>query len=990
MSSQEQCVIHRLEQLSAHIALGQRVLVLTTPGRRYVDRVLAALPGREVAVFDQARVHVPRSIVDAADRARKQHQPDVLLSVGGGAATGLGKALRLRASDTVFMAIPTTFAGSEMTDIWGISDGADGQSQTKQTGRDEVVRPSLVVHDASLVASLPRAVALQSLFNALAHPVSALSVGIEGEEERGEALLAVQRVSFAARQMLMNHTHAEVQQDALAAAGLAGRVLAASSMGRHHKLAHTLGGQHDLPHGALHALLLPHTLDTIRRAQPALYAAITHAAGTPDLAGFVHDALVRVGATTSLKKLGLPQSVALASAKSAGVEPQLALGAWLGARPNLTATAKLWGDDGVLVVTDGEPDQAEVIVLALHGRGSNAARAAAQVRETVGHRRDVAVLAPQALTDAWYDLPYSAPASELKAPLEQALARVAVVTEQIKARWPNARHLLYGFSQGACLALEVAANGLLAFEHVFAVAGSRPSGASDWPTALQNTSVYLSLAEADPWVKAEDVAATAMSLRKVGAKVVHRRWPGDRHAITDQDRVEFRRRLGGQPAAAHGFGGHHHGEVLPGAVPQEQNSPRRSPYGLYPEQLSGTGFVAKRHENQRTWAYRIRPSAQHTAFQRVDHPTLSAEFEATPLLNLDAWDMPALAEEQPADFVDGLITLGGAGHPNLRRGYAVHMYRANRDMTDRSFTSADGDLVLVPERGALTLLTEMGTLCVAPGQIAVVPRGLRFSVLLDGLEPGQSARGYIGEIYAKHFTLPERGPIGANGMADERHFVSPTPWYEDRLVVGYRQATKMGGQLFEATQDYSPYDVVGWHGSYLPYAYDATLFSPVSNTRIDHGDPSLYTVLSGGLDEQGAHALDLVMFPARWDPTEHTFRPPYFHRNVTTEINGIISDPTVRQPFSTGMVFITPSMTAHGVRARSVQSTLAKSDTVADRPARSSDRALWFQFETAMHFCPTRWALQAAERRADWPNVWGEHATRFTPSGVPSPDSPRD
>jgi homogentisate 1,2-dioxygenase len=978
----EQTVIHRLEQLAEHIAEGQKVLVLTSPGRRYVDRIEAALPGRELVVFAEARVHVPRATVDAAAKVVAEHKPDVLLTLGGGAATGLGKALRLEATDAPLFAVPTTYAGSEMTRIWGVTDTEGGVSK-KSTGRDVKVRPAVVVHDPSLVASLPHRMAVESLFNALAHPVSALSVGIADEAIKVKALRALTRVSYAARQMLQHHGQAEAQKDALTAAGLAGALLDEGAMGVHHKVAHGLGGTHDLPHATLHALLLPHTLDAIRRHAPELYAEMGRAAGTPDLAGFVHDALVRVGAPAGLRKLDVTLDDAMGVAESTGADRVTLLGAWLGSRPSLSATTEVWEDD-IPVVVDGNPDSATSVVLALHGRGSNAARIVAQVREAIGHRSDVAVVAPQAATDAWYDLSYAAPPDALKGPLDAAIARVAVVTEQMKTRWPQARHLLYGFSQGACLALEVAARELLAFEQVFAIGGARPSGATDWPGALKDTAFYVSRAVGDRWVKIEDADGTVASLRAVGADVTYLKWPGDKHGVTDRDRLEVRERVGGLPEAPHGFGDHHKGEVLPGAVPMEQNIPRHSPYGLYPEQINGTGFVAKRHENLRTWMYRVRPSAQHDPYVEVAHPTLTAELEDGPLINLDAWTMPDVStdEGEGHDFVDGLITLGGAGHPELRRGYAVHLYTATRDMTDRAFASADGDMLLLPEQGALTLLTEMGTLKVAPGQVAVVPRGLRFTVLLD--EQGAVHRGYVGEIYAKHFHLPERGLIGSNGLADERHFEAPTPWYEDRIAPGYRLASKMGGKLYEAVQDFSPYDVVGWHGNYVPYAYNTSLFSPVSNTRIDHGDPSLYSVLSGGLDEQGAHALDLVVFPARWDPTEHTFKPPFFHRNVTTEINGIVRDPGLSQPFETGMVFITPSMTAHGVRARSVQSYLTKNDTDADKPSRTSDRAMWFQFETAMHFMPTRWAVQASQRRDDWHYVWGEHAPRFDPTAGPA------
>ena len=158
---------------------------------------------------------------------------------------------------------------------------------------------------------------------------------------------------------------------------------------------------------------------------------------------------------------------------------------------------------------------------------------------------------------------------------------------------------------------------------------------------------------------------------------------------------------------------------------------------------------------------------------------------------------------------------------------------------------------------------------------------------------------------------------------------------------------------------------------------------PYSTTRVDHPDPSIYTLLSSALDEHGAHGLDLVVFPARWDATEHTFRPPWFHRNVTCEINGIVRDPSLGPPFAPGQVFVTPSMTAHGVLARGVDHNIADG---TDEPSRTSDDALWFQFETCLPFCPSKWARQADNRRAQWSTAWGEYGSWFEPNSRQAQD----
>ena len=297
-------------------------------------------------------------------------------------------------------------------------------------------------------------------------------------------------------------------------------------------------------------------------------------------------------------------------------------------------------------------------------------------------------------------------------------------------------------------------------------------------------------------------------------------------------------------------------------------------------------------------------------------------------------------------------------------------------MEERCFYDADGDFLILPELGALTLLTELGPLDVSPGELAVVPRGLRFAVLLR--DP--AARGYVAEVFGRPFDLPERGPVGANGLSEARHFRAPSAWHEDCLSPGFRITAKLGGEIYQATQDFSPFDVVAWHGNHCPYAYDLALFSPVGNSRVDHGDPSIYTVLSAPLDEPGAHSLDLVVFPPRWEVSTGTFRPPYFHRNVTTEWNGILrNNPAPGSPFSSGMYFLTPSLTPHGPRAAAVEGALAATDEAADRPQPPSNGSLWFQLETALPFSFTPWAKGAPNRIADWHHVWGAYRKHFRP-----------
>jgi len=266
-----------------------------------------------------------------------------------------------------------------------------------------------------------------------------------------------------------------------------------------------------------------------------------------------------------------------------------------------------------------------------------------------------------------------------------------------------------------------------------------------------------------------------------------------------------------QLAYQSGFGNEFASEALPGALPVGRNSPQRAPYGLYAEQISGTAFTAPRAHNRRSWLYRIRPGAMHRPFARIANARLTSRFDevSTPPNQL-RWD-PLPLPEAPTDFVDGLVTMAGNGDPRTQSGCAIHLYAANRPMTDRFFYSADGELLIVPQHGRLRCLTELGVVEVEPQEILVIPRGLRFRVEL----PDGVARGYVCENHGALFRLPDLGPIGSNGLANPRDFLTPTAWYEDR-EGGFELVTKFMGELWSAPIDHSPLDVVAWHGNYAP------------------------------------------------------------------------------------------------------------------------------------------------------------------------------
>ena len=225
-----------------------------------------------------------------------------------------------------------------------------------------------------------------------------------------------------------------------------------------------------------------------------------------------------------------------------------------------------------------------------------------------------------------------------------------------------------------------------------------------------------------------------------------------------------------------GFGNTFASEAMKGALPVGRNSPQRAPKGLYAEVLSGTAFTAPRAENRSSWLYKLRPSAMHGPYQRMKDGLLRSgpftEVETPP--NRLRWD-PLPLPKQPTDFVDGLTTIAGSGDPVMQHGVAVHVYRANRSMKNRVFWNADGELMFVPQQGAVTLATELGHLEVKPGEIAVVPRGMKFRVDVAG-----PTRGYLCENYGSHFRLPELGPIGSQGLAQARDFLAPVAAFEDK------------------------------------------------------------------------------------------------------------------------------------------------------------------------------------------------------------------
>ena len=421
-----------------------------------------------------------------------------------------------------------------------------------------------------------------------------------------------------------------------------------------------------------------------------------------------------------------------------------------------------------------------------------------------------------------------------------------------------------------------------------------------------------------------------------------------------------------------GFGNDFETETLPGSLPQGMNSPQRPAYGLYAEQLSGSPFTAPRGTNERSWLYRIRPSVKHHGrFKGTAFPmwkTAPANDEHELAIGQLRWD-PTPMPNEATDFLAGIRTMTTAGDAVGQSGMAAHVYVANVDMVDDHFFNADGELLVVPQEGGVRFMTEMGVMEVTPGEICIIPRGLTFKVeLMNG-----PARGYICENYGAKFTMPDRGPIGANCLANPRDFKTPVAWYEDkekpcRLIV------KWAGKFFTTDIDASPLDVVAWHGNYAPYKYDLATFSPVGAILFDHPDPSIFTVLTAPSGEEGTANVDFVIFPPRWLVAENTFRPPWYHRNIMSEFMGLIKGQydAKEKGFVPGGMSLHNMMLAHGPDAFGFDKA-----TQAELKPVKLEETMAFMFETRFPQMLTKHAAETETLQDDYIDCWNGLKKRF-------------
>ncbi|KAL2257059.1 hypothetical protein VTK26DRAFT_722 [Humicola hyalothermophila] len=431
-----------------------------------------------------------------------------------------------------------------------------------------------------------------------------------------------------------------------------------------------------------------------------------------------------------------------------------------------------------------------------------------------------------------------------------------------------------------------------------------------------------------------------------------------------------------------GFDSYLESEAVPHALPVGQNSPQKPPLGLYAEKLSGTAFTAPRAENKQTWLYRILPACAHPPFEPLAPPNESLGLGGEPFRKLHhipnqlRWD--PFDHEEDSDFVQGLHLVAGAGDPTMKQGLAVYVYAAGRSMAEtEAFYSADGELLIVPQEGALDIRTELGWLLVRPMEICVIPRGVRYQVRLVG---GKPARGYALELFKGRFVLPELGPIGSNGLANARDFQAPVASFDedcgatafDESAREYTVVGKFNNALFRTVQRHTPFDVVAWHGNYYPYKYDLGRFNTMGTVSFDHPDPSIFTVLSAPSDHPGTSIADFVIFPPRWLVGEDTFRPPWYHRNTMSEFMGLIrggydAKKGGKGGFVPGGASLHNVMSGHGPDVDSYEA--ARNAEL--KPAKVGEGSCAFMFESCLMVGVTDWGLKTCQKVQE---TYSEHS----------------
>lgn len=445
----------------------------------------------------------------------------------------------------------------------------------------------------------------------------------------------------------------------------------------------------------------------------------------------------------------------------------------------------------------------------------------------------------------------------------------------------------------------------------------------------------------------------------------------------DRNIVQKQSACGTTPGYMPGFGNDHETEALAGALPQGMNSPQKCAYGLYAEQLSGTAFT--KNPPERTWCYRIRPSVKHsTRYTKIEVPF----WKSAPCINPDVislgqyrWD-PVEATDATLNWVTGMRTITTAGDVNTQVGMATHVYLVTESMIDDYFFSADSELLIVPQQGQIRFHTELGIIDLEPKEIAIIPRGLVYRVELLGDAP---ARGFVCENYGEKFEMPGRGPIGANCMANPRDFKAPVAAFEHRDVPS-TITVKWCGQFHKTEIGQSPLDVVAWHGNYAPYKYDLRTYCPVGAILFDHPDPSIFTVLTAPSGSPGTANIDFVLFRERWLVAENTFRPPWYHKNIMSELMGNIYGIYDAKPegFVPGGISLHNMMLPHGPDKQAFEGA-----SNSHLETEKLDNTMAFMFETRFPQHLTEFAAKEAPLQEDYIDVWADMELHYngTPEG---------
>lgn len=532
------------------IRLGaQRVLLIAQERHRGgADAIAADLGDRAVGVFTDVRQHVPQELAEAARQAAREAGADWVVAHGGGTAVGFAKAIAMTEPVQV-AAVVTTYAGSERTNIWGLTH--DG---SKKTGRDDKVRPKLVIYDPSLTLGLPRDLSLQSLFNALAHVVAALSDPSIAESVADHASEAASHLVAGIRAIAEDPTGTEGRSEALHGAYLAATLLDRATLGLHHALAHVLGGSLGASHGAAHTALLPYTTHRAILADPAVAGALEAALGA-DPSAAIYDLAREHGQPHSLKMLELDRDMipdiadrTLARNYAFKIDRDALIGmlddAYHARRPSRFSRRRtLVGQGphaGLQVTERGAPlEQARAVLIAMHGRGAAADRITRDLEAYLPQREGLCVLAPQALHNSWYPKPFTLPPEDNQPDLDSALSMVDAAY-QAAVEAVGADHVvLAGFSQGGCLLLGWARSRDAAPAGLLALSASHYR-LGDGYDNLAGSVVHVAKSDADKWLPQEVFDQTVEELTAAVPRLSTHVESGTDHRIFDESGAVLR------------------------------------------------------------------------------------------------------------------------------------------------------------------------------------------------------------------------------------------------------------------------------------------------------------------------------------------------------------------------------------------------------------------------------------------------------------------